>query len=1030
MEDLSGSSLGTYRLLSVLGRGAQATVYRARQESVERDVAVKVLIAEHARGPEFKQRFVREARAAAALEHPNVLPIYDYGEENGRCYIVMRLAAGSLSQRLEQAPPLTLEESVAIVNDLGAALDCAHARKIVHRDVKPANVLLDARGRCLLADFGIAKLLDDSNLRTQTNLAVGTPNYMSPEQCSGLPIDGRADVYALAVLAYELVVGCRPFRADTPHAIAMMHLAEPVSFPAEATHVSAAVRAALLRGLDKNREDRSASAGEFASTLAQAARSSQTNVTRALEVRADATSNAPRRSRALAASLVLGATAFGGLYLGRAAWTDTVAADSGDDSPRAESDADERVVESSETRRPARATPALWTEFSVAVGHDWSIEGLRSSGLGAQLESLVAEPLVDDLSKRGGGIGATQRVGALVDSHFSPASDAAAISVRHDRDLAVVLSYRWIEGRFEQPNRLIDDENRWRAQPRIELASSLVFGARSIPLASLELSTRQPVETSSLDAAVGAALSEGARDFIERSAERLERWTREVLANGLETRFAVLLDDPTREFESELAEAVLELEGVVAGSLQRLPDAEYRRQAGIVRLPAPPGTGDGRPHEFGLELDDHFSLWSVRIRADELALHQRLAAALDDVVGESVEREPYSFTTRRWHDLTLYLFKKRSAAMSESAQPATPRPAGAASAWKPLIVTDNVLYPSYVLATANAGASAPNALPGLIAIAWRQPTAGSKLSVHIECPDLIEPSDDAFEAPVGSGDALFFPKIRFKYPALLALRQARPIDLTFDVSIDGAPAERIVLGARAASVNVCPFAKLLERDSGEAKVLAWPWMFAAYANEDHPLVDRIGKAAIDHGFIDAWIGYQGGAPEAVLSQALALWATCVAQGIRYSSITASSSDGATPNVLEQHVRFIDESWENTQANCVDGSVLFASVLQKVGIESALVLVPGHCLVAFSLDGSLEPRSLRCIETTALGGAPSSRGLTPKEHVRKLAAHFDAALVAGQKHLDAALNPKGDGLHLVIPISAARRAGVLPIPCSR
>lgn len=1029
-EDLIGSSLGGYRLLSFLGRGAQATVYRARQTSVERDVALKLLSPRYPAAFDFKARFEREARSAASLEHPNVLPVYDYGEQDGRCYIVMRLAERSLSQRRADGPPLELDEIVAIVSGVAGALDCAHARRIVHRDVKPENVLLDSEGRALLADFGIAKLLDDSNLRTQTNLAVGTPNYMSPEQCAGLPLDGRADVYALAAMAYELIVRRLPFEANSPQAVAMKHMAEPVSFPLDAPHVSAAMRAVLVRGLAKNREERFARAGEFAQALARTASSSETGATHAFATPSDALRSRPRAVRVGAWLASLALVVVSGVWAARAVWGEARISEQEPESESSPSTEPAVAPATPPGTPPARPAPSVWRQFSVAVGHDWSFESQRGCALGAKLDERVTAPLVAKLAGRPG-IESAQRAGLLLDSNFSAGSDAAAIGLRAQRDLAVVLSYRWIDGRFEQPNRLIDDENRWSARPTISLAAHLVHGARVFPLVARELTTRDPVFTSAADEAVEAVLRERADEFVSLVASEVDAHVREALERGLESRFALLIDDPTREFEADLIELVTTLEGVVPGSLARQPDAEHRTQPGIVRLPAPEGVGDGRALELALELDDHFSLWSMRLRSDELALHAQLAKALDDGIGKSLERERYSFTTRRWQDLTLYLFKKRSAARSEDPRaPARPAPAGANAAWRPLVVTDNVLYPSFVLATANVDASALAGIPGLVAIRWPNAAPGSRMDVHAECPELLEPSDDAFEARPGEGGELYFPKLRFRYAELAKLRQSRPADLVFDVSIDGAPAERIVLGARVASINDCPFVWVVDLESAKPARLDWSWMFAAYVNEDHPLVDRIGKSAIDRGFIQAWTGYQMRKPEAVYDQALALWATFIQQGIHYSSVTDSATSSATRAVADQHVRFIDESWDNEQANCVDGSVLFASALQKFGIESALVLVPGHCLVAFSLDGSMDPKALLCIETTALGGSIPDSSLPPKEYVKRLVGGFDEALKAGSRHLKAALARNGDGEHLVIPISAARRAGVLPIPYSR
>ena len=220
--------LKQYILRAELGRGGMATVYRAFDTNLEREVALKVLPAYFSHEPQFAARFEREAKTVSALEHSAIVPIYDYGEVDGVPFLVMRLMnGGSLSNRLDQGP-LSIGAAARVLTRIASALDRAHERGIIHRDLKPDNILFDDDGNAFLADFGIVKMAEGSTTYTQAGGTLGTPAYMSPEQAQGQPIGPASDVYALGIIFFQMLTGARPFNADTPMALAMKHITEPV----------------------------------------------------------------------------------------------------------------------------------------------------------------------------------------------------------------------------------------------------------------------------------------------------------------------------------------------------------------------------------------------------------------------------------------------------------------------------------------------------------------------------------------------------------------------------------------------------------------------------------------------------------------------------------------------------------------------------------------------------------------------------------------------------------------------------------
>jgi serine/threonine-protein kinase len=257
MTDLTGRTLGRYRLETLLGRGGMADVWRATDTKLARTVAVKVIHATYAEDPQFAERFLREARVVASLEHPNILPVYDFGDEGGIPFLVMpHLAGGTLRDRL-RGSPAPIGVAAAWIRQLADALDAAHAAGILHRDVKPANVLLGRDDRLFLADFGIAKMVETMTGLTATGVVVGTPVYMAPEQARGQPASPATDRYALAVVAYEILSGRPPFEGDNPLSLMHQHVSTPA--PALSTKVGglpAGLDAVLARALSKDPAER------------------------------------------------------------------------------------------------------------------------------------------------------------------------------------------------------------------------------------------------------------------------------------------------------------------------------------------------------------------------------------------------------------------------------------------------------------------------------------------------------------------------------------------------------------------------------------------------------------------------------------------------------------------------------------------------------------------------------------------------------------------------------------------------------
>jgi serine/threonine protein kinase len=266
-----GQRLGSYVVEDLLGQGGMAEVYRATHTTLERHDAIKVLNPALNVDPTFPLRFEREAKTSARLRHPNIITVYDFGEQGDIAYLAMELATGgTFQERVGRFP--TLVEAVEALEPICNAIEYAHSQGVIHRDLKPENILLDETQRRLLADFGLARIAAESIDLAESGLIVGTPQYMSPEQAMAAKVDHRADIYALGFIAYAAITGRVPYDARTFFGVIQQHLkSPPPSIAAVLPGIPAALDAAIRRATAKRPEDRFNRAAEFYAALRDAA---------------------------------------------------------------------------------------------------------------------------------------------------------------------------------------------------------------------------------------------------------------------------------------------------------------------------------------------------------------------------------------------------------------------------------------------------------------------------------------------------------------------------------------------------------------------------------------------------------------------------------------------------------------------------------------------------------------------------------------------------------------------------------------
>ncbi|MCB0037156.1 MAG: serine/threonine protein kinase [Anaerolineales bacterium] len=262
-----------YELIGELGKGGMGVVYRGRDTQLDREVAIKLLPPQLSQDPTFLQRFEREAKAVTSLEHNNIVPVYDFGQDRNQTFLIMRLLKGGDLKKKIENNPLSVPETIRVLRQVGSALDKAHANNIIHRDLKPGNILFDDDGNAFLGDFGIVKLTNESKSFTQTGGTLGTPYYMSPEQIrEPQTIDHRADLYSLGVILYEMLTGNLPYDSESSFDLQNMHVNNPIpSLLANNSELPQALDDVIQKAMAKKREDRYDSAKALVNDLEVAA---------------------------------------------------------------------------------------------------------------------------------------------------------------------------------------------------------------------------------------------------------------------------------------------------------------------------------------------------------------------------------------------------------------------------------------------------------------------------------------------------------------------------------------------------------------------------------------------------------------------------------------------------------------------------------------------------------------------------------------------------------------------------------------
>jgi tRNA A-37 threonylcarbamoyl transferase component Bud32 len=272
MSDLTGQRLGQYQILARVGKGSVSTIYKAYQPKLDRFVAVKVLSPHVVDEEGFLERFTQEARAVAQLDHPNIVPVYDFDQVGDIAYIVLKYVESGTLRSMMTGKPLELDLVVDIITQVGLALGYAHRHDVIHRDVKPSNILVGEGRWALLTDFGLAKILGGGRQLTRSGVGMGTPDYMAPEQAQGLAGDGRADLDSLGVMLYEMVTGRVPFEAESSMAVVVKHITESPPSPGLFNpELRPAVEQVILTAMEKDPSARFQTAEKMVTALVCAA---------------------------------------------------------------------------------------------------------------------------------------------------------------------------------------------------------------------------------------------------------------------------------------------------------------------------------------------------------------------------------------------------------------------------------------------------------------------------------------------------------------------------------------------------------------------------------------------------------------------------------------------------------------------------------------------------------------------------------------------------------------------------------------
>ncbi len=273
-SSLIGRRLGKYEITELLGQGGMATVYKGYRPDIDRFVAIKVLPPHPGRNHQFVERFRLEARTIAQLQHPHILPMHDYGSDGDILYLVMAFVDGGSLKDLINNGPVPIKDTETILRQVSSAMDYAHRRNVIHRDIKPDNILLDNEGHALLADFGIVKIMEgegENSGLTATGGVLGTPAYMAPEQSQGIGVNNHADIYSLGVIVYEMITGRQPYQADTPMQVMLKHITDPVPTLSDfAGTLPPTLEPVMMKVLAKEPSERYETATEFAQEFLRA----------------------------------------------------------------------------------------------------------------------------------------------------------------------------------------------------------------------------------------------------------------------------------------------------------------------------------------------------------------------------------------------------------------------------------------------------------------------------------------------------------------------------------------------------------------------------------------------------------------------------------------------------------------------------------------------------------------------------------------------------------------------------------------